>query len=102
MGNERLKLLDGTAEPNKWNRLSLTQINVIKEGLGKATAKLKTARARKLERKYNCVVCLETPKNMLIMGCNHVALCQGCEAKLETKVCPLCQKAYKKVLKVHI
>jgi len=99
---DRLKLMDGSAEPAKWNQLSLEHINEIEAELDKATLKVKRTRQRMLERKFNCVACLEAPKNMLIMGCRHVVLCQACEGKMQTKVCPLCQKPYKKVMKVHI
>lgn len=37
-----------------------------------------------------CVVCLENVKNVLHVGCGHVATCSTCSAQLDS--CPLCRE----------
>lgn len=39
-----------------------------------------------------CVICLEAPKTRILVPCGHFCLCDGCNAKLVQKKCPLCRQ----------
>eukprot|EP01083_Nonionella_stella_P056546 148840_1 len=98
--NERLKLLNGSSQ--KINTLDIGALSELESKLQNGLSRLQKARNALLDRKFNCVVCLDAPKNILTNGCNHIVLCQACETKLVAKICPMCQKPYQTVKKVHI
>ena len=39
---------------------------------------------------HNCCICLDKPRKIMIVPCNHLCLCQGC-AHTATAECPLCR-----------
>lgn len=44
-----------------------------------------------------CVICLEAPRDAVLLPCGHVMTCMSCTEKLESRVCPMCRKAIKQV-----
>jgi len=40
-----------------------------------------------------CVVCLENPREVILMPCGHLVCCLTCEAQLNNR-CPVCRTAY--------
>lgn len=56
----------------------------------------------------NCVVCFQSAKNVVLLRCKHLCLCELCSGIItQTKPraqqgCPLCRKAIKKVLTIFV
>eukprot|EP01084_Bolivina_argentea_P177457 306867_1 len=98
--NRELEFLNGNSR--KYDTLEIKELNELELKLHKAMNKIQKTRVRLIEHKFNCIVCLDKPKNILIEGCNHVVLCDHCEKKLNAKVCPMCQAPYRCVKKIHI
>ena len=46
-----------------------------------------------------CVVCMEQPRNALLMPCGHIYTCMDCVGKLRTKKCPICRASISRVVK---
>jgi hypothetical protein len=38
-----------------------------------------------------CVVCMENPRNALLVGCGHMYTCVECTAKFQKRACPMCR-----------
>eukprot|EP01083_Nonionella_stella_P260566 888274_1 len=93
--SDRLKLFNGTSQ--KMNTLGFEALDELESKLHNGILKIQNSRNALLDRKFSCVVCLDAPKNILTDGCNHIVLCQVCETKLLSKVCPMCQRPYKTV-----
>ena len=56
---------------------------------------------KELERERElkqCVVCLDRPRKVMIIPCNHYCLCQECERQLDK--CPICTKRIRRVEKI--
>lgn len=47
----------------------------------------------------SCVVCLDKQKTILLQPCNHLCLCENCEATMTT--CPLCRQRIERKVKVR-
>jgi len=47
------------------------------------------ALVRNIPEDVRCIVCMESPRNILIQPCNHLCVCSGCSVVL--KNCPLCR-----------
>lgn len=52
------------------------------------------------ESSVACVVCLEAPREMLLLPCRHVCCCQACADQLEC--CPLCRAPKTSCTKVYL
>ena len=63
------------------------------EMMAPATEKCKQVRAKEDDDKL-CVVCMENPKNQILIPCGHVCVCEAC-AKDIGDACPLCRKEVK-------
>ena len=52
--------------------------------------------------KYECVICLNNPKDTVMMPCKHMCCCSSCYRKNKSKLsnCPICRKAIKTILTV--
>eukprot|EP01012_Entosiphon_sulcatum_P036011 TRINITY_DN4580_c0_g1_i1.p1 TRINITY_DN4580_c0_g1~~TRINITY_DN4580_c0_g1_i1.p1 ORF type:complete len:260 (-),score=41.22 TRINITY_DN4580_c0_g1_i1:198-938(-) len=58
--------------------------------------------ARELEQMKDdrlCSVCLERPKDMLIVPCGHIATCMACSKRLHK--CPLCRASVQRMYRAH-
>ena len=51
--------------------------------------KYKETEHTKLVNVYRCVVCMESPKNIILQPCFHYSLCSECLHKVDT--CPICR-----------
>ena len=49
-----------------------------------------------------CVVCLERPKEVILLNCGHVCLCTNCVPLLFDKKCPICRNTFQQVLPAYI
>lgn len=54
----------------------------------------------KSETELACVVCLEAPRQILLMPCRHVCCCKDCAERLER--CPICRTETKSLAEVFL
>lgn len=47
-------------------------------------------RPKNLNEDQLCVVCVTNPKEVIVLPCGHVCLCEDCSAQIQTK-CPVCR-----------
>jgi len=45
-----------------------------------------------------CCVCMENPKSVLLIPCNHVCICQACLTELRRPACPICNSRVQRYL----
>jgi len=70
--------------------------------------KIKTVENEKklLEEQFNCKICFRNISNIVLQPCNHVVLCETCEASIRNtqngRRCPVCRKPYTKYIKIFI
>lgn len=58
---------------------------------------------KKDKRDTECVVCLDRPKDHVVMPCMHMCLCEECASDFSEKSnCPICGKKVKKVVKIFV
>lgn len=43
-----------------------------------------------LPMEVRCIVCMENPREIILLPCNHVCLCEDCAEKIDRK-CPVCK-----------
>ena len=68
----------------------------LRKALDTITEAKETHMRRRLEQQDTekaCVVCLESPKTVLLLPCKHLCVCSGCSERLELTNCPLCRIA---------
>lgn len=41
---------------------------------------------------HKCVVCLSNPKEIIVIPCGHVCLCEDCATKIND-LCPVCRQS---------
>lgn len=44
-----------------------------------------------LPPEVRCIVCMENPREVILLPCKHVCLCEDCAEKINRK-CPVCDK----------
>eukprot|EP01083_Nonionella_stella_P143708 447204_1 len=81
--------------------MSLEKLNGFKSKLERGLKKIEQAKEQFFERKWKCVACLDRCKNMSFDSCGHIALCDQCERKNISKLCPMCQTAYNNAKQVN-
>jgi len=56
------------------------------------------------ELESECVICMDDPRDTLILPCRHLAVCAECAEKIryQQSSCPICRKPFKALLKLHI
>ncbi|CAD8199358.1 unnamed protein product [Paramecium octaurelia] len=66
-------------------------VNFLKE---REKAKLDKLRGQKyLEiNNYECQICFERPRNIIIKPCKHLSICYDCSQKLKKPQCPICKQ----------
>ena len=55
---------------------------------------------QKDKRDTECVVCLDKPRDHVIMNCMHLCLCEDCAATFQQPSCPLCSKKVRKIVRI--
>jgi chemotaxis protein histidine kinase CheA len=52
-----------------------------------------------------CIVCMDRPRDVLLLPCKHLVLCSGCAEQMEGRgaldSCPYCRQACSKRVRVH-
>ena len=64
---------------------------------------LQEIRQEKMKRYINnafCIVCKKNIRNIAIMECKHLDLCDKCESKAYPKKCPRCNKDYTTIVRI--
>ena len=64
---------------------------------------LQDIRQEKMKRYINnafCIVCKKNIRNIAIMECKHLDLCDKCESKAYPKKCPRCNKDYTTIVRI--
>jgi len=69
-------------------------IAVLHEDVHNANAKLVQLNEEKL-----CCICLEKEKNILLLDCGHISVCERCARKLNA--CPLCRCDISSKIKIY-
>lgn len=44
-----------------------------------------------LPSEVRCIVCMENPREIILLPCKHVCLCEDCAEKI-SRMCPVCNK----------
>lgn len=83
-----------------FTEMSDNELQEFKQDLEDTLDKIKSFRKEKFEKEYFCSFCKKEPKNIGIVGCFHLDLCESCEKKLVVKKCPRCLKPYDEIIKV--
>ncbi|CAD8205681.1 unnamed protein product [Paramecium pentaurelia] len=67
---------------------------IIKLFKEREKARLDKLRGQKqLEIKnYDCQICFERPRNIIIMPCKHLSICNECLKKIQQEKCPICKQ----------
>lgn len=55
------------------------------------------------EQQKECIVCMDNPRNSVLIPCGHLGVCMECARELHTtlKICPICRKAISKFHQVY-
>jgi len=73
-------------------RKSLQELQALERQVKHVLVKIETAKQR-LEEEKLCVICRESPKEVLFMPCRHLCVCKDCGYREELERCPLCREA---------
>lgn len=97
-----LALFEG--DQKQMDALNLKQLNELEVKLLNALRKTQQSREALMESNYKCIACTVRKKNIsFVDGCNHVALCEECEAyPSRPKTCPICQMEYSQIKKLNL
>jgi E3 ubiquitin-protein ligase MUL1 len=50
----------------------------------------------------SCVVCLTSPREVILLDCGHVCLCMDCLEMLPSRTCPICREGYRSFAPAYI
>ena len=78
--------------------MSYTQLQEYESELEEKLQKVREEKDMRYQKKAHCVICKINLKNVCILGCNHLDLCQECEECCISKCCQTCLKPYQKIL----
>jgi len=48
----------------------------------------------------DCVICLDQPKEIMLIPCNHMCVCSKCSQKVT--ICPICRQQTEQKIKVYV
>merc|ERR1712013_135460 len=77
---KKLSLYEGHAYMLK--PLTLSELNKLEMKLQCAMTRIKTARQDLMESECSCIACLERKKNVVLLACGHMDLCDVCAGQL--------------------
>ena len=90
-------------KPDHVNAMSLEELSRLKTALFGKIKLIEETEKQLMDDTYKCVACTDSKKNIsFIDGCDHVALCEGCESKMERKCCPICTIPYTNIKKLNL
>ena len=101
MENETLKKENIELEKTI-DALEKVKLNKLKE-VDKLKNEIETEKKaiQDIKRQLECRICYVNRKNIVILGCNHLDICDKCEVKWDKKKCLRCQKPYTNVFKIN-
>jgi len=50
----------------------------------------------------SCVVCLTSPREVILLDCGHVCLCMDCLEMMPSQTCPICREQYRSFAPAYI
>eukprot|EP01126_Amoeba_proteus_P056804 TRINITY_DN7190_c0_g4_i2.p1 TRINITY_DN7190_c0_g4~~TRINITY_DN7190_c0_g4_i2.p1 ORF type:complete len:263 (-),score=40.17 TRINITY_DN7190_c0_g4_i2:187-975(-) len=50
---------------------------------------------------FFCVICMASPKSILLQPCNHLCVCKGCTSLLANDLCPVCRSVIQQKIQVY-
>jgi len=71
-------------------------------GEGSGQASRQAAGCERALDEYTCVVCLEKPKNVLLLPCRHTCLCEECAGAQRWERCPVCREVVETTRRIFI
>merc|ERR1712228_968451 len=89
---KRLDLLEARRE--RVNTLNLDQLIELKQTMQDKIKLIEDAERRLMDNIRKCIVCLTNDKCITFDNCEHIALCEECEIRIEDKKCPICRVPY--------
>ena len=56
------------------------------------------------DSEVNCRVCLQNPREVILLECGHIALCSGCAAQImrSGQGCPICRSEIVRVMPAYL
>merc|ERR1712154_104076 len=92
---KRLDILEVRRE--RVNRMDHRELKALKQTMQDKIRLIEEAENRLFDNKCKCIACIANDKCVLFDGCDHIALCQECEDKMEIKHCPICRTEYSNI-----
>ena len=83
-----LDIYEGKSE--QINAMSIKELNAFESKLQGTMQSVQTAK----EKLFECIVCQDSPRNVIFVGCGHCVLCEQCERQMNDKKCPRCEAPY--------
>lgn len=77
----------------------LDSMEVRLRGALDAVAEAKEAHLRRRLEQQACVICMDSPKTVLLLPCSHLCVCSNCSERAELVNCPLCRNAIESTIK---
>ena len=65
---------------------------------GKITP-LPSAESKAEKKASECVVCMDAPRNALLLPCGHVHTCMDCVSQFQRRACPVCRAPIQRVIR---
>lgn len=76
---------------------------IVREESATLRWKARASRLRQRSESQKCVVCLDRPRNVVLLPCSHLALCNECCARMSDSTdCPVCRAAVAQIHVVHV
>jgi predicted GIY-YIG superfamily endonuclease len=100
------KHIQEKADQKAQHRKNLKHIEALKAMAEKSTAAY-TARLESEVAQHTdettCTVCLENPRSIVVMPCNHLCMCTECAKRVMTTspLCPICRTPASKTIRVY-
>mmetsp|Transcript_9559 Transcript_9559/g.12511 ORF Transcript_9559/g.12511 Transcript_9559/m.12511 type:complete len:354 (-) Transcript_9559:211-1272(-) len=74
----------------------------LSKGMNESECSSQCSDEGKFSNDPDCVVCMSAEKNVMVLPCSHVCLCEECakQLPLRSKNCPICREAFTDVMKI--
>ena len=97
---EDIQSVDEDEEGEDIKSMSYEKLQEYESELEGKLQKVREEKDMRYQREVLCVICQINVKNVCILGCNHLDLCEKCEAANcnITKYCLTCFKPYQKIV----
>ena len=96
--SETSSSLSSSQQKDSIKSMTDEDLEQLQSELEEKLQKVKEEKERRFQTRAYCIICKSNIKNIGILGCNHLDLCQQCESKSSSKQCPRCMKHYQKIV----